>query len=103
LKVLQETIGKNLLIIWDRLQVHRSKLVRTRRGTERANHDRLPAGLRAGYEPRGVHLGRYRHESIAGVSIGLALLSGSVTGACLFNNLGSVLFTKVCNLAQILS
>jgi transposase len=28
LKVLQETNGKKLLIIWDRLQAHRSKLVR---------------------------------------------------------------------------
>ena len=28
LKVLQEAIGKKLLIIWDRLQAHRSKLVR---------------------------------------------------------------------------
>jgi len=28
LKVLQATIGKKLLIIWDRLQAHRSKLVR---------------------------------------------------------------------------
>jgi len=27
LKALQATIGKKLLIIWDRLQVHRSKLV----------------------------------------------------------------------------
>lgn len=28
LKALQATIGKKLLIIWDRLQAHRSKLVR---------------------------------------------------------------------------
>lgn len=28
LKVLQATIGRNLLVIWDRLQAHRSRLVR---------------------------------------------------------------------------
>ncbi|MGH8201015.1 MAG: transposase [Steroidobacteraceae bacterium] len=28
MKALQKTIGKKILIIWDRLQAHRSKLVR---------------------------------------------------------------------------
>ena len=35
LKALQATIGQKLLIIWDRLQAHRSKLVRAHVQTQR--------------------------------------------------------------------
>ena len=45
LKALQATIGKKLLIIWDGLQAHRSKLVRTHVEAQRGHIvlERLPA------------------------------------------------------------
>lgn len=56
LKVLQATIGRKLLVIWDRLQAHRSRLVRDhveqQRGKIALEH--LPPYAP---EPRRVHLG----------------------------------------------
>jgi transposase len=48
LKVLQETIGKKLLIIWDRLQAHRSKLVRQH---VEAQHGRIVLEFLPAYAP----------------------------------------------------
>ena len=39
LKALQTTIGKKLLIIWDGLQAHRSKLVRAHVAAQRARRN----------------------------------------------------------------
>ena len=58
LNALQATIGEKLLIIWDGLQAHRSKLVRAHVGAQRGRVvlERL-AGLRPEIEPRRMHLG----------------------------------------------
>ena len=65
LKALQATIGKKLLIIWDRLQAHRSRAGEgARRVPAWANRDRLPAGLRTRHEPGRVHWGYLKHHAM---------------------------------------
>jgi len=58
LKALQATLGQKLLIVWDRLQAHRSKLVKEYLDTLNGPHRLgVSACLRSRAQPRRIHLG----------------------------------------------